>query len=101
MAHYTFATLELTDLAWTENYQREVPKLIEQFNGRILARTHRVEVVEGTTPRPHVVLLVEFPSKEDSERFYNSPEYQPYLEARMAGAKANLYTFAAEDSIGG
>tara|TARA_X000000950_G_C13359638_1_gene435841 strand:+ start:86 stop:394 length:309 start_codon:yes stop_codon:yes gene_type:complete len=99
MSHYTFATLALTDFAWTERYQVEVPKIIEQYNGRILARTTNVEVVEGDAPQPHVVLLVEFPSREHSERFYNSPEYKPYLQARQKGAKANLFSFSGEDTI--
>ena len=100
MSHYTFATLKLHDLAWTEDYQVEVPKIIARYNGRILARTPKVEVIEGDVEAPHVVLLVEFPSREDSERFYHSKEYEPYLVARKGGADAALFSFAGEDTIG-
>jgi uncharacterized protein (DUF1330 family) len=100
MSHFTFATLELTDLSWTEDYQVAVPRIIEKYNGRIIARTPKVEMIEGSINCPHVVLLVEFPTKEDSELFYHSEEYRPYLEARSAGANANLYSFAGEDTIG-
>ncbi len=100
MSHYTFATLELTDLAWTEDYQVRVPKIIEQYGGKILARTPKVDIIEGEIDRPHVVLLVEFPSLEESEKFYNSVEYKPYLDARRGGSNANLFSFAGEDTIG-
>ena len=100
MPHYTFAKLEIAEFDWVGDYQEVVPKIIEQYGGKLLARTHKNTVQEGECSAPHVVLLVEFPDADAADSFYHSPEYAPYLEARLAGSTAEIHSFAGEDSIG-
>ncbi|MAY34816.1 MAG: hypothetical protein CMN84_01815 [Spongiibacteraceae bacterium] len=100
MKHYIFAKLNFTEFDWIKSYQENVPDIIEQAGGKILARTHKTEVSEGSCDQPHVILLVEFPSKKSADDFYTSEEYRPYLEARLAGSVSEIHSFAGEDSVG-
>ena len=100
MKHYIFAKLNFTAFDWIKSYQEEVPDIIEKAGGKILARTHKTEVIEGSCEQPHVILLVEFPSKKSAEDFYNGDKYRPYLEARLAGSVSEIHSFAGEDSVG-
>ena len=90
MKYCVVATANVMDDSWTEAYTREVTKLVEQFGGRYIIRSSNVEVLEGKD-RPEVLVVMEFPSKEAFTRFYQSEEYQPYLEARKKGAKGNFF----------
>ena len=41
--------------------------------------------------------IVEWPSKEAAERFYDSEEYQPYRQRRIDGAQNDFVLVAGED----
>lgn len=100
MKHYTVAAIDITDRVWVRSYVAEVTKLVEQAGGTYLARTSSVERLEGERQPPGVVLLIEWPSREAAEAFYESPEYQPYREARLAGARNELFLVPGEDVSG-
>jgi uncharacterized protein (DUF1330 family) len=89
--------MEVTDRSWVAEYVKNVTKMVEQRGGRYLARTSKVEKVEGERKLPQVFLIIEWPSKEAAEAFYESEEYRPYREARIAGAKNEFLLVAGED----
>jgi uncharacterized protein (DUF1330 family) len=89
--------MEVTDRSWVAEYVKNVTKMVEQRGGRYLARTSKVEKVEGERKLPQVYLIIEWPSKEAAEAFYESEEYRPYREARIAGAKNEFLLVAGED----
>jgi uncharacterized protein (DUF1330 family) len=35
-------------------------------------------------------VIIEFPSADHAQAFYEDPQYQPYLDARKAGADTTL-----------
>jgi uncharacterized protein (DUF1330 family) len=78
-------------------YVANVTKMVEQRGGRFLARTPRVEKIEGERKAPPLFVLVEWPSKEAADAFYASEEYRPYLERRIAGSKGEFLLVAGED----
>ncbi|HYO77622.1 MAG TPA: DUF1330 domain-containing protein [Thermoanaerobaculia bacterium] len=100
MKYYAVATIDITDRAWVRSYVAEVTKLVEQAGGTYLARTSAVERLEGERQPPGVFLLIEWPSREAADAFYESPEYRPYREARQAGARNELFLVAGEDVTG-
>lgn len=100
MKYYAVAELEITDPAWVPAYVREVTHQVEERGGRYLARTTRVEQVEGTGPVPQIALIIEWPSKEAAEDFYASDEYRPHREARLRGARNEFRLIAGEDING-
>lgn len=93
MAGYLIANLEVTDPAGFEEYRQKVSPLIDQFGGRYLVRGGEVRMLEGNLPIRRLVVL-EFPSVEAAQRFYDSPEYQPLLKIRLASTKSDLVLVA-------
>ena len=100
MKHYAVAEIDITDPSWVAEYVAEVTPLVEARGGRYLARTPRIEKLEGDRNPPPLLLIIEWPSKADADAFYDSDEYRPYRDARRAGAKCELVLVAAEDVTG-
>ena len=62
MRYYAVAELDITDPAWVREYVGEVTPMVERHGGRYLARTQRVEAVEGERTPPQIFMLIEWPS---------------------------------------
>jgi uncharacterized protein (DUF1330 family) len=97
MKYYAVAEIEITDRSWVSNYVKNVTKLVEQHGGRYLARTSRMEKLEGERPRPQVFLIIEWPSEEAAKAFYESDAYKPYLQSRKQGSRGDFILVAGED----
>ena len=97
MKHYMIAELEVTDPDWVRAYVQNVTEMVERHGGRYLARTSKVEQIEGQRTPPQVVVLIEWPSKEIAQEFYDSEEYRPYRESRIEGANNEFVLIAGED----
>lgn len=100
MKHYGIIELDVTDPAWTREYVANVTGMVERRGGRYLARTTTIEHPEGERVPPQVVVLIEWPSKEVADAFYDSEEYRPYREARSAGSRTDILVVAGEDVNG-
>jgi uncharacterized protein (DUF1330 family) len=98
--YYVVAEMEITDRAWVAPYVENVTKLVEQHGGRYLARTPRIERLEGERDAPHIALLIEWPSRDAAMAFYHSDEYRPYRDSRIAGSRTELALVAGEDVTG-
>ncbi len=97
MKYYAIAELDVTDPGWVGDYVATVTGIVERRGGRYLARTSRIEKIEGEHAPPQVFLIIEWPSKEAAEAFYDSDEYRPYRESRRAGARNEFTLIAGED----
>jgi uncharacterized protein (DUF1330 family) len=95
--YYLVAEMEITDRSWVPEYVKNVTRMVEQRGGRFLARTSKVEKIEGERKAPQIFLLIEWPSKTIAEEFYKCEEYRPYRERRIAGAKNEFLLAAGED----
>ncbi len=100
MKHYAVAELDVTDPAWVRDYVADVTPMVQRRGGRYLARSAHVERVEGEKPLPQVLLIIEWPSKQAADEFYDSDEYRPYREARRAGARNEFVLVSGEDVNG-
>jgi uncharacterized protein (DUF1330 family) len=100
MKYYAVAELDVTDPSWVRDYVTNVTPIVERRGGRYLARTAAVEKIEGERPTPQLLLIVEWPSKDAAEEFYDSEEYRPYREARRLGARNEFLLGAGEDGNG-
>ncbi len=97
MKYYAIAQLDITDPSWIVEYVTHVTPLVESHGGRYLARTPRVEVVEGDRSPRQIFLIIEWPSKSTAEAFYDSDRYRPYRDARQAGTTGEFVLVAPED----
>jgi uncharacterized protein (DUF1330 family) len=98
--YYAVAQLDVTDPAWVREYVAQVTPMVERRGGRYLARTARVERIEGERPPPQVAMLIEWPSREAADAFYESDEYAPFRQARIEGARNEFLLVAGEDVNG-
>ena len=100
MKYYAVAELDVTDPGWVRDYVAKVTPMVERRGGRFLARSSRIEKIEGEQSLPQVFLIIEWPSKEAASAFYDSDEYRPYREARRNGAINEFALVAGEDVNG-
>ncbi len=98
MKYYAVAEIDITDRSWVSAYVKNVTPMVERYGGRYLARTPRIEKLEGERNNPQIFLIVEWPSKEAAEAFYDSDEYKPYLESRKKGSRGEFLLNAGEDA---
>jgi uncharacterized protein (DUF1330 family) len=71
MAAYVIADIEVTEPAAFQEYRNRVGATIEQYGGRFVVRGGRVNPKEGDW-KPRLLVMLEFPSVEQAERWYNS-----------------------------
>jgi uncharacterized protein (DUF1330 family) len=97
MKYYSVAEIEITDQSWIPAYVENVTRLVEQGGGRYLARTSKIEKLEGERKVPQIFLIIEWPSKEVAKAFYECDEYRPYRQSRIEGATNEFLLVAGED----
>jgi uncharacterized protein (DUF1330 family) len=100
MKCYAVAEIEITDPNWVPAYVERTTELVQRHGGRYLARTPRIEKLEGEREAPQIYLIIEWPSREAAETFYAGDEYRPYRESRRAGSKGEFFLVAGEDVNG-
>jgi len=98
MPYYAVVHLKLKDDSWIADYLPNVTEIAHKHGGRYLARTPEITQVEGQDA-PDVVALIEWPSKEAAEAFYNDPDYQPYLKNRLDGTDSQFLLVKGEDIL--
>jgi len=86
---YMIVTVDVTDPAQYKHYTDRSPAAIAKFGGRFLARGGRTVTLEGDAESRRVV-VVEFPSVEQAEACYGSPEYQEAKSHREGAATARF-----------
>jgi len=91
MAHYGIFDVTITDLEKYKEYMMLVKPVIEAAGGRYLVRGGAHQVLEGDW-HPTRLVLLEFPSAEAVQSFYQSPEYRGLKAMREACSRANLVT---------
>lgn len=86
---YVLVQVDVTNAPQYGEYTKLSPGIIEKFGGRFLARGGRTTTLEGT-PASGRVVIVEFPSFERAQEFYNSQEYQAAKQVRAGAATAQF-----------
>ena len=66
-------------------YAKLTGSIVEKFDGRFLSRGGRSATLEGRQA-PSRVVVIEFPSYERAQAFYNSPEYRKTKKVREGAA---------------
>lgn len=89
MAAYVIGEIEVTEPAAYEEYRKQVLAVVTKYGGRFIARGGRAEALEGT-PTPKRLVLLEFPSYEQAQKWHRSPEYAPLIAMRQKASKGRL-----------
>lgn len=89
MSAYVIGDIEVTDPAGYEEYRKQVLAVVTKYGGKFLVRGGKVDVKEGGWAPKRVVVL-EFPSMEQAQKWYHSPEYAPLIKLRQKASKGRL-----------
>lgn len=93
MPAYILTFIRVDDAeAHARDYMPYAHPLLTKYGGKPLAVTEHFDTWEGSLPDGRLV-LVEFPSKNDADAFYDDPEYQPYKELRKKISSSDTVLF--------
>jgi uncharacterized protein (DUF1330 family) len=81
MPAYVIADIEVSDPDKYEGYRALSPGAIAAYGGRFLSRGGNMKALEGNWT-PSRVVIVEFPTAAQAQKFYDSPEYRAARRAR-------------------
>ena len=89
MAAYAIVDVEVHDIADFLDYQKEVAPLLASAGARYLARGGEFRVYHGDYS-PGSLIILEFPSLEEMDRFYTSGAYLALGSQRDACCTARV-----------
>jgi uncharacterized protein (DUF1330 family) len=90
MAAYLIVDTRLINPELYELYKLKAKPMVEKYGGRYLARGGKLSVKEDTLWTPTRMVLVEFPSAQMAENFYQSDEYQALLQTSKQSAERTV-----------
>ena len=64
--------------------------LIEKHGGRYLVSGGEIVQLEGDTPPPDALVVLEFESLEQAQAWYADPEYGPMIELRQRNSELDF-----------
>ena len=86
MPAYWIARSRITDPATYKKYTDQVPAILTQYGGKVLARGGRYQIMAGPEKFRRFV-VIEFPTFEEGVACFESPEYQAASVFREAGGE--------------
>jgi uncharacterized protein (DUF1330 family) len=89
MKVYLIVHIEVTNPELMEKYRKLVPKIIAKYQGKYLVRGGDSEILEGDYFK-HRIVLLEFPSRQQANNFYNSEDYAPVKMLRIEAGNNSI-----------
>jgi uncharacterized protein (DUF1330 family) len=89
MPAYVVAWVKVEDPESMQRYGAEVMAITERYGGRYLCSGPGAEALEGDWQADGMA-IIEFPSRADARRWYDSPEYAPVRALRQAAGPTSL-----------
>jgi uncharacterized protein (DUF1330 family) len=90
MTAYVISEVDILDEELGQRYRDLAGASIAQYGGRYLVRGASPEVPEGDWPDSQRVVVVEFASMDQLQRWYRSPEYAEALTLRQTALSRRL-----------
>ncbi|HEV8105892.1 MAG TPA: DUF1330 domain-containing protein [Burkholderiales bacterium] len=89
MSAYVIGEIEVTDSAVYEDYRKQVAATVQKYDGKFVVRGGKVEALEGGW-LPRRLVMLEFPSMEQAQKWYRSSEYAPLIALRQRASRGKL-----------
>jgi uncharacterized protein (DUF1330 family) len=89
MSAYVIAEIDVVDPAAYEEYRKQVPGVVTKYGGKFIVRGGKIDAKEGGW-MPKRIVVVEFPSLAQAQKWYDSPEYAPLIKLRQKASKGKL-----------
>ncbi len=88
MAAYLIFEIDISDPSWGAEYGDKVKPLVAKHGGKVIIRSTEPIRIEGSRALPSVVVVLEFPSRDAAQGWYDDPEYKPLIGLRNTGSSA-------------
>ena len=82
-AYILFDNLTVTSPEDLETYKSQVAKVVEKHQGKYVVLGGKTRVVEGSVT-PSYLVMIQFPSFEMAEKWYDSDEYKDLKALRLS-----------------
>ena len=89
MSAYVVLDIEVLDNESYEAYKQLAPATISNYGGRYIVRGGKVETLEGPW-LPKRIVILEFPSLEKANAWYNSAEYTGLKAVRQSCTRSRM-----------
>lgn len=89
MPAYVIARVHITDREQYRHYREAVPAVIRQYGGRVIARCESPVTLEGPDEDRRII-IIEFPSVDRAQEWYQSPEYRNVRNLRVGAGTGEL-----------
>lgn len=89
MTTYVTAQINIQDREKYALYEQGFMEIFDRYEGKVLAVDEAPEIWEGQWLYSRTV-LIEFPSAQAAQAWYNSDEYQQLASHRWAASIANI-----------
>ena len=90
MSAYLIANIHVRDPLGYDEYRSRTQPIVESHGGRFLVRGGAIHGLEGD-PQIGRFVVIEFPSADAANAFYNSADYQQILPARTQNADTTMF----------
>ena len=90
---FVVSNIEVTDPLGYQKYGEAAAAVVTTYHGKILARGGKAVVFDGRAPQR--VVMIEFPTLADAERWRSSPEFQKLKPLQQQSSKY-IESFAIE-----
>jgi len=90
MPAYLVASIHVHDPVGYDDYRCHTQPIVEAHGGRFLVRGGKVHPLEGRRDIERFV-VIEFPSVEAAQAFYDSEDYKRILTARTNNAETDMF----------
>jgi len=80
MPVYVVNSYDIHDFETFKNYPPKVRVLLEKYGAKVIAMETNPKTIEGVSKTMNAI--IEFPSEQTVDAFYNDPEYQQAIPIR-------------------
>jgi len=89
MSAYIVGTVSINDPETYKKYTAKTPALVAKHGGKFIVRGGEVDTLEGEAFNGRLV-VIEFPSKQALQNWYNDPDYQEALLIRQSASQGRV-----------
>lgn len=89
MSAYIVGTVSISDPETYKQYTAKTPALVAKHGGKFIVRGGDVDTLEGEAFNGRLV-VIEFPSKQALQNWYNDPDYQEALLIRQSASQGRV-----------
>lgn len=99
MTVYVLGQITVTDPEAYKAYTAKTPDLVAAHGGKFIVRGGACHVIEGAgPPEGQRFVVIQFPSKDAFDAFYQSSGYQEILPIRLENSEGTIWLLEGVDA---